>query len=100
MLLAVLPPWLIAYGDTIAAYDSFYGWKCCGLLLYQQSCRFLQEHFTRMLRRESIRYEKAIEINVTNLDEEQYEPAKPFTISSTWPPLRRWLVEQSTDGGK
>lgn len=31
-----------------------------------------------MLRRENIRYEKAIELNVTNLDEEQYEPAKPF----------------------
>ena len=30
MLLAVLPPWLIACGDKIAAYDSFYGWKCWG----------------------------------------------------------------------
>ena len=31
-----------------------------------------------MLRRENIRYEKGLDAGITNLDEYQYDPAKPF----------------------
>ena len=77
MLLAVSPPWLLAFWDKIKDYDIFYGWKCWGLL-YQQLCRFLKEHFTRMVRRGNIRYDRAIEAGAINTNDVQYEPSRPF----------------------
>ena len=73
MLEQVLPPWLAAYIDIIAEYNSLYGpsnWA----FLYQTDVRFRSEHLPFMLIHESDRLDAALTMGNTTL----YIPSKPW----------------------
>ena len=73
MLEQVLPPWLWAYVDFIAEFNTLYGpgnWA----FLYQTDVRFRSEHMPAMAMRESDRLEDAMQRGSTT----EYDSDKPW----------------------
>ena len=73
MLEQVSPPWLLAYIDMIAEYDSLYSHRNWAFL-YQTDVRFRSEHMPAMAMRESDRLEEAMKRQQTT----EYNADKPW----------------------
>jgi len=86
MLDQVLPPWLAAYIDIIAEYNSLYG-PANWAFLYQTDVRFRSEHLPFMAIRESDRLDAAMAVGGTTA----YLPSKP------WDHL--WQMAVNTEDG-
>jgi len=86
MLDQVLPPWLAAYIDIMAEYNSLYG-PANWAFLYQTDVRFRSEHMPFMAIRESDRLDAAMAVGGTTA----YLPSKP------WDHL--WQMAVNTEDG-